>query len=81
MAENESAMKQKRINTDYGETASPGYTVFNIKSGCHFMLNGSMLDIGAGITNLLNAYYYEHLDWGHIPRPGRSFSLYMKIKY
>jgi iron complex outermembrane receptor protein len=80
-AENETAFRQKRINPGYGETASPSYTLFNIKGGCHLMRNRSMMDISIGISNILNANYYEHLDWGHIPRPGRSFNFFIKYKY
>jgi iron complex outermembrane receptor protein len=80
-ADNETAFSQHRINLNYGETTSPGYTLFNIKANMHFMIKGSMFDFSAGITNLLNAWYYEHLDWGHIPRPGRSFNIFLKYTY
>jgi iron complex outermembrane receptor protein len=73
-ADNETAFRQNRINMDYGETRSPSYTLFNIKAGYHLMLKGSMVDFSTGITNFLDANYYEHLDLGHIPRPGRSFN-------
>jgi len=80
-ADNETAFAQTRINHNYGETKSPGYTLFNIKANVHFMTKVSMLDCSAGITNLLNAYYYEHLDWGHIARPGRSINIFLKYTF
>lgn len=80
-ADNETAFRQNRINKDYGETESRTFTVFNIKAGIHFMLKGSMLDCSAGIANIFDAFYYEHLDWGHIPRPGRSFNFFIKYSY
>ncbi len=80
-ADNETALRQNRINTGYGETRSPSYTLFNIKAGYHLMLKGSMVDLSAGVTNLLDANYYEHLDWGHISRPGRSFNFFIKYTY
>ena len=80
-ADNETAFRQNRINTGYGETRSPSYTLFNIKAGYHMMFKRSMVDFSAGITNILDADYYEHLDWGHIPRPGRSFNFFMKFTY
>lgn len=80
-ADNETAFRQTRINPGYGETKSPSYTLFNIKASRHFMLKGSMLDCSAGMTNIFDVNYYEHLDWGHIPRPGRSFSLFIKYTY
>jgi iron complex outermembrane recepter protein len=80
-AENESALRQNRINLLYGESKTPSYTVFNIKTNRHFMLPGIMLDTSLGITNLFSANYSEHLDWGHIPRPGRSINFFIKLSY
>ncbi len=80
-ADNEITFKQSRINADYGETKSPSYTLFNFKASGHFMFKSSMLDLSAGITNIFDVYYYEHLDWGHIPRPGRSINIFIKYTY
>ncbi|MDD4968309.1 MAG: hypothetical protein PHT07_02655 [Paludibacter sp.] len=79
--ENESALRQKRINLQYGETTSPSYAVFNLKGSYHMMFSDFMFDGSIGITNLLNAAYYEHLDWGHILRPGRSINFFIKCSY
>lgn len=80
-AEGESAMAQNRINTDYGESITPAFKVFNIKSGYSLLIGKTVMDIGCGITNLLNKVYYEHLDWGRINRPGRSLELLVKLTY
>jgi len=80
-AEGESSMAQNRINNDYGESQTPAFTVFNVKSGYSIPLAKTVVDIGFGITNLLNKAYYEHLDWGRINRPGRSFELLLKLTY
>jgi len=79
--DNESALMQNRINLQYGETTSPSYSVFNLKSSYHFMFSDAMLDTSIGITNLFNTVYYEHLDWGRINRPGRSLDFYIKYSY
>lgn len=79
--DNEMASKQNRINKSYGETVSPGYILFNVKINYHIVRQESRLDMGAGITNLFNISYYEHLDWGHIPRQGRSLNLFIRYKY
>lgn len=80
--ENETALAQNRINNDYGETRSPAYTVFNIKGGYHFMfMKPVMLDCSLAVTNLLNANYYEHLDWGQINRPGRSVNILVRFSF
>jgi iron complex outermembrane receptor protein len=80
--ENETALAQNRINTDFGELKSPSYTVFNIKASRHFMfLKPVMLDCSLAVTNLFNAIYYEHLDWGQINRPGRSIDFLVKFSF
>ena len=80
-AENESSLAQNFINADYGEYKTPAYTVFNLKSGYSFSITKSILDLSFGITNLFNKAYYEHLDWGRINRPGRSFELFAKYSF
>lgn len=80
-ADNETAFRQNRVNRSYGETESPSYTLFNVKAGVHFMFNESMINLSAGMTNLFNFIYYEHLDWGHIYRPGRSINFLIKYTY
>ncbi|MBK8881191.1 MAG: TonB-dependent receptor [Bacteroidales bacterium] len=80
-AENESSLAQNFINPDYGEHKTPAYTVFNIKSAYSFSVSRSILDISFGITNIFNGAYYEHLDWGRINRPGRSFEMFVKYSY
>ncbi|MBV5283070.1 MAG: TonB-dependent receptor [Paludibacter sp.] len=80
-AECESALSQHRINSSYGEQTTPAYSVFNVKSSYGFLLSKVALHFSAGVTNLFNKVYYEHLDWGRIYRPGRSLELYLKVSY
>ena len=79
--ENESSMKDSRINLPYGETISPSWSVFNLKSSYHFLFSDMKLDGSLGITNIFNSAYYEHLDWGHILRPGRSINFFIRYSY
>jgi len=79
--DNESAGMQNRINLQYGETISPSYSIINLKSSYQMLFSDSNLNASIGITNLLNAAYYEHLDWGHILRPGRSINFFIKYTY
>jgi iron complex outermembrane receptor protein len=43
------------------ETATPGYTLVNLKSGLACMVRGSGLNLGLSIRNLTNVNYYDHL--------------------
>jgi len=33
------------------------------------------------VENIFDTYYYEHLDWGEIPRTGRNLSLSFLIDF
>ena len=33
----------------------------------------------AGVDNVFDTYYYDHLDWNSVPRPGRNF--FLKLQY
>ncbi len=80
-AECESALSQKRINILYGEQITPSFTVVNLKSSYEFSYSKLSFNTSAGVTNLFNKVYYEHLDIGRIYRPGRSVELYVKVGY
>lgn len=80
--ENETAAAQKRININYGEISSAAYTIFNIKASYQLMvLKPVKVDLSLAVTNLFNALYYEHLDWGQIYRPGRSFDVFLRFSF
>jgi iron complex outermembrane recepter protein len=80
-ADNETSLRQNRINLDYGETGTRSYTLFNLKASAHFMAKKSMIDCSAGLNNVFDVNYHEHLDWGHIPRPGRSITFFIKYTH
>lgn len=75
-AESQSALSQHRISKPYGETNTPGFSVIHMNASWQITLDRSTLELSAGITNLFNRAYYEHLDWGHILRPGRGVEVY-----
>jgi iron complex outermembrane receptor protein len=80
-AENEMALKQDRINENYGETITPSWSIFNVKANYRHITKSGEFDFSAGVTNLTNLAYYEHLDWGKILRPGRSFNFFLKYSF
>ncbi|MFY9153775.1 MAG: TonB-dependent receptor [Prolixibacteraceae bacterium] len=75
--ENETSLAQNRVNAAYGESATPGYSVFHAKGSYAFKIQNRKVDFGWGMTNILNKAYYEHLDFGRINRPGRSLELFL----
>ncbi len=71
--------KQDRISIDYGETKTPAFTLVDINLTYRI---SKIISTTAGIQNLLNETYYEHLNrtiGGTTPReifaPGRNFFL------
>lgn len=75
--------KQDRISVDYGETETPGFTLIDVNLTYRIT---KYLSTTAGVQNLLNESYYEHLNrtiGGTTPReifaPGRNFFLSLTL--
>ena len=49
---------QDRVSLEYGETSTPGFRLFNFKSGWTMF---EKLQLNMTINNILNTAYYEHL--------------------
>ncbi|MGB0402682.1 MAG: TonB-dependent receptor plug domain-containing protein [Salibacteraceae bacterium] len=82
MVECESAAPQDRIDPNFGEDATPSWAVLNLRGGYEFSFSEfKKLNIRGGIENLFDQYYYKHLDWGNVPRPGRNFYLNLGFKF
>lgn len=71
--ENELSAPQNRINTDYGEAKTPGFILLHLRTGYNIHTEKSVIKLNAGVENLLDRAYSEHLDWGGYNRPGRNF--------
>ena len=69
----EGALQQSHVSAHFGEKATPGYSIFNLRTNHSWASRKGRWQIGLGVENLANAYYREHLDWGGLPRPGRNF--------
>lgn len=80
-AENEISLKQSRINLNFGEKETPAYAVFNVRSDYSFVMKRYQLNFSAGVENLFNKAYTEHLDWGSVLRPGRNIYSMLTLKF
>ncbi|MBL0158178.1 MAG: TonB-dependent receptor [Bryobacterales bacterium] len=75
--------RQDRVDTRIAELPTPGYAVFGIKGGVHL----KQWNLAAGVDNLTDRYYYEHLSFQRdpfrngvrVPEPGRT--LYLNLSY
>lgn len=80
-AEGLAASSQKRVDVDLGERPTAGFTTANLRAGIHVR----HFNISAGIDNVFNRFYYEHLSFQRdpfrfgirVPEPGRN--LYFSI--
>jgi len=63
---------QNRINSNFGEQATPAWSVFNVRWAYGWQTGASVLQLSVGVENILDKNYREHLNWGGIPQPGRN---------
>lgn len=71
-AENVWATAQNKVSAMVNEKTTPAYTLFNLRGTYVFKVKQNKLELNAGVENLFDTYYQDHLDWGNIPRPGRN---------
>ncbi len=76
-----SAFAQNNPRLDFGETATPGYAILNLEAGYNFLINNTTLHLGLQAKNLLDQYYWDHLDFNNIPSPGRSINVSILISW
>jgi iron complex outermembrane receptor protein len=84
------AARQTKIDYDFPESETPGYAVFHLRGGFEVF---DRLRIDAGIENLFDQEYTEHLTpWApvgagdlrqgdEIPEPGRHFHVGFKLDF
>ncbi len=79
--------KQDRVDTSFGETVSPAYTLLDLKCGMKWR---NHLKCNISVSNLLDVGYYDHLNFsyknagtlkGRIYNPGRSVSLSVQYDF
>lgn len=77
--EYEASAAQNRINSNTGETATPGFVLAHARLGYLIVPGIKSLSLQAGVENIFDEAYREHLDWGGILRPGRN--VYGQLKF
>lgn len=77
--ETESALRQKQVSSKYGEDVTAGYVLLHSRFGYSGTVFKNNFELQAGVENILDRKYHEHLDWGNISRPGRNFYLQLKL--
>ncbi|MFQ6115943.1 MAG: TonB-dependent receptor domain-containing protein, partial [bacterium] len=70
------AAPQNRYAKRYGEIPTPGYAVFDCRGG--FRVKAG-IELSAGIKNIFNKYYRNHLNQAFLPEPGRN--VYASLRF
>lgn len=79
--ETEIAAAQNSINVKAGEDKTPAYMLLHFRMGAPINLFGQNFELLAGVENIFDKKYHEHLDWGNITRPGINFYLQAKFAF
>lgn len=79
--ESEYAGAQKRIDPDFGEDVTPAYLLWHLRCQSGFSLKKIQIQLQAGIENLLDKKYHDHLDWNNVFRPGRNGYLLVNVRF
>ena len=79
--EMEIAAAQYRVSTTAKERTTGSFTICHFRAGYPFILNNLKGQLNAGVENLFDVYYREHLDWGHVARPGRNVTVQLMIRF
>jgi len=69
---------QNRVSNRSLENPTAGYVLTNIRSQYKFT---DWISLSAGVENLFDKKYYNHLDWLEIPQEGVNFYADLKINY
>ena len=73
--------KQSKFAEKYGETVTPAYSIVNIHAQYAFAAFHAMLQLRAGIENLLDKTYSTYTDWNKIPQKGRNVYANINIQF
>ena len=72
---------QTKYSPFYGEDRTSDYAILNLATSYLFAIDGSKLNVRAGIENILDTYYSTFSDWNNISRKGRNFFLNVNFAY
>jgi iron complex outermembrane receptor protein len=77
----ESATSQHQISQLFGEDATDAYVLLHARFGYNFAISKTNIELQAGIENVFDKNYHEHLDWGNIARAGRNIYVVLKLPF
>jgi iron complex outermembrane receptor protein len=75
------AAVQNNPRTNAGETKTPSYGILNLHIQSPVKILKQNCAASIRVNNLFDSYYWDHLDWNSVPRPGRSFVMSLKVSF
>lgn len=79
--ETEIAAAQHRFDATAGEDETPPYILWHVRLGYQTKCFDRVVELQAGVENIFDKNYHEHLDWGNIARSGRNIYLQLKFAF
>lgn len=77
----EMAAAQTRVSKAANERSTGSFTLYHFRAGYQSKIKNLSWQLNAGVENIFDVYYREHLDWGNIARPGRNIYLQIGIGF
>lgn len=74
-------LKQHYYNPDYGEDATPAYSLVSVSADYALPIEKQLFHLQLGVENLLDRYYSTYADWKNFPRMGRNFYVGVKFEF
>ncbi len=72
---------QNNVRASVEEQTTASYLLLHLRLSCNLPFTDFSLLVNAGIENLFDANYRDHLDYGSIPRPGRNIYASISFNY
>lgn len=80
-AEWEVAAPQRRVSAAAAESPTSGFSIAHLRAGYKIERKSISWQVDAGVENLFDTAYREHLDWGKILRPGRNLFVQLTLAF
>ena len=80
-AEISGAASQNKVSRYNAEDATPAYCLVNVNAACNYQIFSLKGKVIVSAENLTNTYFWDHLDWNNVPRPGRNIMISTVIDF
>lgn len=75
------AAPQNKVSRYNAEDATQAYYLVNVNAAYNYQILSLKGKLILAAENLTNTYFWDHLDWNNVPRPGRNIILSTVIDF